>query len=59
MQVAANFIAVSFVTPASRAGDDGGKTFPSLIKELRREFHASFFVLLETHVSGGQRCGYP
>ncbi|XP_020997411.1 uncharacterized protein LOC107486813 [Arachis duranensis] len=30
----------------------GGKGFPTLIRDLRREFEANFIILLETHVNG-------
>ncbi|XP_072084389.1 uncharacterized protein [Arachis hypogaea] len=30
----------------------GGKTFPALIKDIKREYNASFCILLETHISG-------
>ncbi|RYQ86948.1 hypothetical protein Ahy_B10g106555 [Arachis hypogaea] len=29
----------------------GGKTFPTLIRDIRREYNANFIILLETHVS--------
>ncbi|RYR72069.1 hypothetical protein Ahy_A02g006258 [Arachis hypogaea] len=30
----------------------GSKAFPSIIRDLRQEYDANFFILLETHVSG-------
>ncbi|MED6179917.1 hypothetical protein PIB30_005375 [Stylosanthes scabra] len=30
----------------------GNKTFPTLIKDIQREYDANFFILIETHVSG-------
>ncbi|KAL1325061.1 hypothetical protein AAHE18_13G134300 [Arachis hypogaea] len=30
----------------------GGRTFPALIRDIRREYDANFLILLETHISG-------
>ncbi|RYR03235.1 hypothetical protein Ahy_B06g082091 [Arachis hypogaea] len=32
----------------------GGKTFPNLIRDIRREYNANFIILLETHISGSR-----
>ncbi|KAL1330769.1 uncharacterized protein LOC107627531 [Arachis ipaensis] len=32
----------------------GGKTFPTLIRDIRREYNANFIILLETHISGSR-----
>ncbi|RYR19872.1 hypothetical protein Ahy_B03g064772 [Arachis hypogaea] len=33
----------------------GGKTFPTLIRDIRREYNTNFIILLETYINGS--CG--